>query len=238
MRPTILLLCGLLALLFSACQQPVVVYADPWLGDYAEQMRKEFTKQHPDTQVELRLLSSEVIAWHIRYGQPIDIFLCMGPELLDSMALQDEVSARFVLGDESIALAKVIGADQTAYYQTAGCVALEATHRPARRWTEEWFHDPHSDALAVPACKVYADFQPQMAEQLLHGWVSQAFVPASFARRHPERLQVVAEGPLHRGGYTALRMKHGASSTQADAFFQFLQQEKSLKVLAKQKLNR
>lgn len=236
MRALLPLLVALLMGLLTACEQPLVVYADPWLGDYAEQMRKEFQKQHPDLKVELRLLSSELVAWHIHYGQPIDIFLCMGPEWLDSVGIQDRVEARFPLADERIALAEVIGKDQTAYFKTEGCVALEATHRPARRWTEAWL--AATDSVVLPDCRVYADFQGQMADELLHGWVRRAFVPASFAARHPKRLSILAEGPVRPAAYTALRIKNGHQNEGAAAFFAFLQQEKSLKVLAKEKLIR
>jgi ABC-type molybdate transport system substrate-binding protein len=224
----------LLGALLSACERPVVVYADPWLGGYAEQMRKAFVQQHPEYPVELKLLSSEVIAWHVRYGQPVDVYLCMGPEWLDSTGIQDQVAERFVLAQECMALAEVVGADQTAYFKTEGCVALEATHRPGRRWTEAWLQ--RTDTVALPDCRVYADFQGQMASELLNGWVRRAFVPASFVARHPKRLTTLAQGPVHPAGYTAFRLKNGQQGAGAALFFDFLKQEKSLKVLAKEQL--
>ena len=221
-------------LCLSACERPLVIYADPWLGGYAEQIEREFQKQHPDTRIELRFLSSELVAWHIHYGQPIDIFLCMGPEWLDSVGIRDRVTAAFPLADERMALVEVIGKDQTAYFKTQGCVALEASHRPARTWTDAWL--AATDSLKVPDCRIYAGFQAQLSDQVLHGWVKRAFVPAAFAARHPKRLAVLAQGPVHPDAYMAYRIQNGQQNEDAAAFFTFLQQEKSLKVLAKEEL--
>lgn len=219
---------------FLSCNKPLTIYSDPWLKGYTLEMKAAYEELYPGRWVEVRFLSSELVAWHIRYGQPIDVFVCMGPEVLDSLGLRGRVKREVVLADEGMALVEVVGANQEAYFRTEGCIGFEGTHRPGRRWAEQWLAN---SSLVSGGCKVYAGFQSQMEDYLLRGWIKQGIVPGAFARRHPERLRILAQGPVHEGGYVALDVSDGKDKWVVD-FLELLRSEKSLEVLAKEGLIR
>ena len=213
----------------SACERRLTVYADPWLGQYAERVTDAFHAAHPDVRVELRLLSSEVIAWHIKYGQPVDVFLCFGPEVMDSLDLKGKVDASMVLGKERMVRVATQNQGKWDDFKTRGCMALEATHRPVRRYTDVWAANA---AGLLPQCKVYAGFQSQMREYLLRGWVPQGIVPQRFALAHPGILTVMDSGPVLQDAYMAFKIKGNRDESLANEFFDFIKSEKYAPLLA------
>ena len=216
--------------LFVSCQsqQRLTVYADPWLGDYTKELVQEWQAGHPEVQVDLRLLSSEVIAQHLHYGQPIDLVFAFGMEIFEEKGI--EVAGSVPLADTRIVEVVRGETAQQAAFGTEECVVVAASDRPLRRYTEAW--GQHRDA----PCAVYADFYRQTRDYLVRGWVPKGYVPEVLARQYPEFLTIKAKGPIIPEAFTAFVPKDARHSEVASVVLHFTTSEKSKELLAKMHL--
>lgn len=225
---TVLLL--LLQVAGCANQERLVVYADPWLSDYATQMTDAFQQTHPETEIQLKIISSEVIAQHVRYGQPVDVILCFGCEFLQQPDFRDKIEAQTALAATHIvklSQANTAFAAKQAAMQTTASTMMEASDRPMRRYVEQAGFEhriPQKD-------RIIANFQRQAADYLLRGWVPQGFVPENFKKMHPQQFVEIGRGPLIPNAFEAMLLANAPHKQLASEFFTLTSSEKSRKVL-------
>lgn len=218
--------CGLLALHCTGCGRDpgLVVYADPWCGDYAAAVVAAFEEAHPDTEVELRVLSTEVILQHLHFGQPIDVAIVLDSSLVGERGLDGEVLAWRHLADADLYRVRRKG-PLNAGITGAGGLVVEATGRPLRTWSERWL-DLEGESLLV------ANFYKQARDYVLRGWGEEGVVLGSMVREYaPKTLEVKASGPAIPGGFMACQLKMGRDAAVAGAFMAFLDSEKSRELL-------
>lgn len=219
-----------LACLGCANRDRLVVYADPWLLEYAEERVAGFRTGHPGTDVDLKVISSEVIAQHLHYGQPVDVVLCVGPQWLQGkQAWAGE--ERLLAGTRMV---EVGPSDANAARKQdalggSGCLAIEASGRPLRRLSEQWL----GSLPAGEGCTLIANFQRQMQDYMLRGWVSRGLVPEHFARRHATNLVRHREGPWVSGFFAGILVADAPHPELARAFFEDLGSEKSREALGR-----
>jgi ABC-type molybdate transport system substrate-binding protein len=230
---------GLLVAIFlflggCARQDRLVVYADPWLEDYANELCEAYQQAHPDTEIQLKLISTEVIAQHIHFGQPIDVALCFGSEWILDQTFRTEMAEESPLASSQIVDVQVQGdqfARKAMEMGAAQSVMIEASDRPARRYAEAegWWQNDASHAWII------ANFQRQAEDYLLRGWVPRGIVPIHFLRAHPETLTELRRGRLIPNAFTAIQFRHAPHPAQAAAFFAFTNSKKSDEILGELK---
>jgi hypothetical protein len=98
----------LILLLLQSCtsQNRLVVYADPWLGEFADSLVAEYQSNHPATEIQLKKLSTEVIVQHLRYGQPIDVVLAFGSEWYPQPDFRTKMAKESTLAPSKVVLLK------------------------------------------------------------------------------------------------------------------------------------
>lgn len=222
-------------ILLAGCGNPdrLVVYADPWMGDYAERITAAFQASHPDTDIQLKLLSSEVVAQHIRYGQPVDVFICFGSEFLQQPDFRARVQAETVLAGTEIVFAEN-GQDQKSKQVdlgTRGCYMLEASDRPMRRYVDRIWQNQ------IPAdnCVLIANFPQQAAAYVLRGWANYFFVPTAFMAKHRKLVAPLGLGTEIPDAFSAILLDDAPNPALAREFFDFMGSEKSKQILAELK---
>ncbi len=227
--------CWAICLLFLLCgcgnRDRLVVYSDPWLQAYALDITAEFQRLHPDVDVELKVLSSEVVAQHLHFGQPIDVFLCFGSELYSSQGLASHVQEQHPLASTRVMHVAQRGtqfAGKQQAFGTIGCVAWEASERPMRQYAEQAF-----GATDTVACRLVANFQAQMVDYLRRGWVPAGFVPGHFALSDSSQFGIVRSGPVIHNAFSALMIKDGPNPDNAEAFFALIKSEKTKELLGR-----
>jgi ABC-type molybdate transport system substrate-binding protein len=187
--------------------------------------------EHPETEIQLKVLSSEVIVQHIRYGQPVDVFLCFGCEWYQQPDFRTKISTESTLAASQVVLLQrkdSLATSQEQRLQTQSAVMLEASGRPMRLYTEQ---SGLSKAIAKEQLLI-ANFQQQAADYLLRGWVPKGFLPVHFARQHPAQFEMVQQGPLITNAFTAILLQNASHSAIAAEFFAFANSEKSKAILA------
>ncbi|MEM7039182.1 MAG: hypothetical protein AAF570_19555 [Bacteroidota bacterium] len=223
--------------LFSSCskQNQLVVYADPWLGEFAREALDSFQVTHPAADIHLRELSTEVIVQHLHFGQPIDVVLGFGmPEVLEKRAKKGkdiEFAQEKALANTRIVEVVRGKMPQQTQFDSEGCVIVAASDRPLRHFTEAWM------GALKDSCILYADFYTQTRDYLLRGWGSRGFVPEVLARKHANLLKVRTRGPVLPAAFSAYLPASPAHPSMASAFFDFLGHEKTKELLAKMHLN-
>lgn len=225
---TMHIVAGLCLALLLGCGRSnrLVIYADPWLSPFADQAIAAFAAEHPEMEIESRFLSSEVIVQRLRFGQPMDVFLCFRPEIMAEKGLGDAVGSQYPFADVDLVLAETVPARRQEELGADSCIVVAASGRPLRRFTEEW------TSLPGDSCLLFADFCRQTQDYLLRGWAAGGFVPGFFVRQHPDRLRIVKQGPKFPGALAALRLKEARNPIQADLFMDFLRSEKCKMLLA------
>ena len=88
---------------------------------------EECEKVNPDCEVELRVLSSEVIVQHLHYGQPIDVAILLDSALLGRKGLQGRVLEE--LGLARVSLVRVPRGGLNGGIPEAGGLVLEASSK-------------------------------------------------------------------------------------------------------------
>jgi ABC-type molybdate transport system substrate-binding protein len=223
----------LTVLMMTGCGRKgrVVVYADPWLEDYAARITEEFQREYPGVEVKLKVLSSEVVFQHLHYGEPMDVFLCFGDQWFPQPEWKRMV-------DRTVALAgtramEVQRKDTTFLkkqqaFGSQGCRVLEASDRAMRRYAESAF----GPLYPSDTCSVIANFQSQLQAYLLRGWVPRGYVPAHFMRQAPPGHFVTQRnGPWIPAAFSAILLRSTPNPEAAQAFFAFVQSEKSAQIL-------
>jgi ABC-type molybdate transport system substrate-binding protein len=220
-------------LLIAGCANPnrLVVYADPWLTEYAGGMVDQFQAAHPETDIQLKFLSSEVVVQHIRFGQPVDVFLCFGCEWFH----QDDFRVR-IAEESTLAASQVVElvradsgftAKQSAM-GTKDAIMMEASDRPMRSYAEQAGFGFGQQKKPV----LIANFQRQAMDYMLRGWVSEGYLPIHFARRHGKQFRTKRTGPAIPNAFTAILLDNAPHPGLAQEFFDLLKSEKSRQLLA------
>ncbi len=206
-------------------QNKLVVYTDPWAGDFVTAAVEEFNGEEK-WDINLRILSTETILQHLHFGQPIDAVVLLDTGLIHVQGMVDDLE-----GIQTLAPARVVRARRLGPLNPnipgAGGTVLEASHRPTRRWTERWL-----GTTTFPDSVRYANFYKQCRDYLLRGWVRDGFVLESLAKTYPDRLEVMERGPEIRGGFVTARPKTGRNPLGGQKFSDFLQSEKTQNLLA------
>ena len=218
-----------MGLLLSACQNDssVIVYADPWLSEFADQIELVYEKEYPNRDLQVKEISSEVIAQHLHFGQPVDVFLCFGPSFLRA-DVKEMIGEEVTLAASRILLLRGQSDSRQAQFKTKGCTVVSASDRPLRNYAELAFPSYfHSDS-----CKIIADFPAQTQDYLTRAWVRQGFVPAHFAEQKSAIFEVVAEGPLIVNAFCAIKPLDPPHKTAADDLMRVLSSPESKKILA------
>ncbi|MBP6640935.1 MAG: substrate-binding domain-containing protein [Bacteroidia bacterium] len=214
-----------------ANQNRLVVYADPWLAEFADSLVAQFQAAHPETDIQLKVLSSEVIVQHIRFGQPVDVFLCFGCEWYQQADFRKQIAVESTMASSQVVLISRKDSLPTAQQrtmQTENAVMVEASDRPMRLYTDQttW-------ANAIPKDRLlYANFQRQATDYLLRGWVAKGFLPVHFARQHAAGFQIEQQGPLITNAFTSILMQNAPHKPLAEDFFALANSEKSKAILA------
>lgn len=211
-------------------RQRLVVYADPWLEAYARGMVAVFEQTHPDVEVQLKVLSSEVVVQHIRYGQPVDVFLCFGSEWYPQRDFLSKVKITLPLADTRVV--EVLQADDAAtlqqeLFQTTSCVVVEASDRPLRRYVERAF----GPFPRKQGCTLIANFQRQMVDYLGRGWAPRAYLPRHAARMGSQGWMAVDSSAMIPHAFTAMLLEAAPHAGLAQEFFTTLQSQKSTDLL-------
>jgi hypothetical protein len=220
-------------LLLMGCKREnrIVVYADPWLEDYAVRLKEAFQREYPGVEVKLKVLSSELVGQHLHFGQPMDVFLCFGCEGLPQKEWKQSVQATAPLAGTRVMEIQrrdsAFSAKQAAF-GSQHCKVLEASDRPLRRYAESSFGPlPQPDS-----CTLIANFQSQLEDYMLRGWVSQGYVPAHFMRKAAAgQFVTLRNGPWITSAFTANLMSGAPHAEGSQAFFAFVQSEKSAQIL-------
>lgn len=234
MRPRLILLFVILSLTVWSCRRKVVVYADPWLRDYANEVVEEFEAAHHEVDVELKIISSEVIATYVRFGQPIDVLLVFGPEVIERVGVAAKLDSKHVLAQERMAWVAAKDQGKFELFGTQGCMVVEASQRPGRLMADAFMAG--NPETRRGARILIADFQRQLQDYLLRGWVPKGIVPQSFANRKSETLQTLSTGQVIPEAYSAFLTRQAVDNPDAGTFFSFLKTKKSQEILARQGL--
>ncbi|HHG84992.1 MAG TPA: hypothetical protein ENJ82_09630 [Bacteroidetes bacterium] len=223
----------LVLLLLAGCggRERLVVYADPWLGGFAEAVVAAYAAEAPEVEVELHLLSSELVAQHLHFGQPMDVFLCFRPEIMREMGLSGEIASEVALGGIRLVLAGVAADRLNPSLGGTVCTVIAASDRPLRRFTESWPLAQESNS-----CILYSNFYRQTRDYLIRGWAGQGFVPDFFVRQYPNVLTVKIQGPNFPSALVGFRLRNAPNPNSADKFMQLLHSEKSQSFLAEEKI--
>lgn len=206
-----------------ADERRLVVYCDPWLQAFGEAMVADFRLAEPAVDVEVRYLSSEVIAQHLEFGQPMDVVLCYGCKWMGEQ-MQDPAQ-RVVLAPSAVVEIRRIGNPDSAKQArlgTVGRLVVEASDRPSRRYAERDLGLQYS-----PSRHMIANFHPQVVDYLQRGWAEHGIVPIHFALQAGGRYEVVRYGVADEEAFTALVPRDAPHPAWAAVFLQMLQSEKS-----------
>jgi len=222
-------ICLCCALLLMGCggKERLVVYADPWIGSFAEAACTAFEEQE-EVDIHLRLLSTEVIAQHLHFGNPIDIIITLDQDILEEKNLLEDLDTPIDLLPTNLALVEVKG-DLNPGIPGAGGVMMEASDRPGRRTLEKW--EAYAPGTLPKDSITIANFQSQAEYLLLNAWVKRGFVPDVMVRQHPEALQVIDLGPALPGGFQAYAAP-GNNPEAGSRLLDFLRSEKCKTLLA------
>lgn len=210
----------------------LVVFADPWLREYATGLCAEFQAQNPEVEIKLRVLSTEVILQHLRYGQPMDIALLYGADLYKAVN-QNQVfeEVRSLADARLVEVAGPSHANQTAFH-TQNCTMVEASDRPSRLYAERYFGKfPRKDS-----CTIIANFQSQAISYLQNGWVPRGFVPLSFAKSLSPPFHILRESALITNAFSAAICSNPPNPGTASQFWKTIGSEKSAALLVKSRI--
>jgi hypothetical protein len=223
--------CAILSI--QACQPPkrLVLFADPWLEEYADSLTILFGRSYPEVDVKLKVMSSEVAVQHMRYGQPADVFLCYGLELFQAADFRSRIAHVHPIADSRILEVHAPPHPNRVRFATQGCSMVEASDRPSRIYAERSFGDISSG----PGCVIIANFQSQAADYLRLGWVSGGYVPSHFAASLPDGFERVRQSHQIRDAFTAVLMDDLPDPKEAAAFWELLRSEKSRLLVEKLK---
>lgn len=217
------------AILFTGCQSEdaVIVYADPWLSGFADRIELEFEKQYPNRDLQVKEISSEVIAQHLHFGQPVDVFLCFGPSFLRE-DVRDMIGEELHLATSEILLIRGPQDARQEQFKTKGCTVVEASDRPLRNYAAQAFPQYFEE----DSCKIVADFPAQTQDYLLRHWVKQGFVPAHFTKVVRNDFEIIAKGPLIVNAFCAIQPLNAPHTEAADDLMRLLSSAESKKILA------
>lgn len=203
-----------LAFLIPGNQDRFILYADPWLEPFLEATLKTWQNEHPETETEIRYLSSEVILQHHHYGQPLDLMLLLEPGA--SQADTASFQHNQYLAGLNLARVKVRQPKQVSAFRTEGCLLFAATGRPLHDLSTQWIK---TQKLSSPECLIYGNFYTQMRDYLLRGWIPEGIVYGFFAAQHPDLLTVTDTWSPDGGAAAMARIPHAAPHPEAAQAF-------------------
>lgn len=212
--------------LLLGCQSKdrLVVYADPWAGDFTTELVEYFCEVE-DCEAEIRILSSEVILQHLHFGQPIDLVVLLDSSLIGEMGMRSELGAWQQFAEAKVQRVSIRGVLNKGIPGAGGTV-LEASHRPVRRATEHWLGTQRPDSVII------GNFFKQTRDYLLRAWVKEGYVLEVLPRQFPDQLRVLDDGPAVPGGFGIALPKSGRRPDLAEQLADFWGSEKSRELLA------
>ena len=222
----------LLVLALFSCDhnRELIVFADPWLTDFATEAVAAFEKENPDLECRLILRSSEVIAQRLSFGEPFDAVLALDAELFAAKEVET-LSPAIPMAETRVVKVKKTG-NLNPDIPGAGGTMVEASDRPMRRATEKWTRE--SGVLQDKENLFIANFQYQAVEYLIHGWVRYGYVPEHLPRLYPKQMELLAQGPAIPGGFHAYT--NTRSGEKGGRFTKFLASQKCRQLLADYKI--
>ena len=207
-----------------------IVFADPWLTDFATATVEAFEKENPDLECRVILRSSEVIAQRLSFGEPFDAVLALDAEIFAAKEIED-LSPSFPLAETRVIRVRKKGALNPGIPRAGGTM-MEASDRPLRRATDKWI--AQNTSLLQKDSLFIANFQYQAVEYLIHGWVRFGFVPEHLTRLFPGQLELMEQGPGIPGGFHAYT--NTRSAEKGERFTKFLASQKCRQLLADYKI--
>lgn len=201
----------LLLICLSSCQSSpsLIVYCDPWAELQVHDQLVSFQETHPEIQWEMKILSSEMIAQHIKFGQPIDVFIACGdyfsPESPQGdFGITGLRGSEAPLGNDRVVEVQVLPSPNQSRFNSQHCQMIAASDRPLRVYTEMW----NPTASNSIKCRIVANFFRQTCGYLLQGWVGSGYVFESFALQHPDKLEIKEKGPEINHVYRAVMLNN------------------------------
>lgn len=219
-----------LLLLLMSCKPKtnLIIYCDPWQEAHISEQLEAFTSRQPDISPELKVLSSEMIAQHLKMGQPMDLFVSCGDFFdpagpMGDFEIADRKRQEVILGDDVLVKVEPLDKENQDKLGSKDCTMLAASDRPLRIFTDQWIQ---RDDLPAPTCVVISNFASQTQEYLLNGWVADGYVFGNFAYSHPHKMKITDVGPTLPQIYRAVLPTDAPHPQQAESFLAFLQEQK------------
>ena len=205
--PFLLILCG--------CKnaEPLLVFCDPWLEETADIHLKNYSQSHPGFSYQLKVISSEVIAAHIRYGQPVDVVYAANPELVKLSRKQEVFSDSLSLGDERVMHFKRRGSANVSWDNQ--CLAIAASGTALRNFSEQWLGKSLNPDSST--CSVYPEIFSLMKEYLSRGFVNEGLAFSSLSK-WVTNLEIMGQGPEIKDFYQLHCLSNGRNPNEAKLY--------------------
>ena len=223
---------GLMTLLFGCQPQPrLVVFADPCLEEVARALLTQPETGFKVDEISLKIISSEVIAKYVAYGEPMDLFFSTDPAILVEcgvpQAKRKKAGEALKLAATHLVWVEAPKVNQ-ARFNSENCWLRAASDTPLRNYTDDWFAS--RSELPQPDCWITADFYKQMRDYLVRGWVSNGIIYESEALS-VSSLKQIAKGPRIEGVVSIFWFNEGPNSTEGKRLWDELQSDKSKSIL-------
>ena len=171
----------LLTLSLLGCQDKltIVVYADQYLTDYANDVVDTFSEEHPEYKVDLKLMSSEFIASNVEFDQPVDLALMTigGNEKID--AVLEQQGSYIPLAKDGIVHVRTDPNIIQEAFSGEFSVVKAARGTPLRYYTQLCIAE--LDGESAEDELVIAEFEHQMRNYLEKGWANSGYTFRSHA---------------------------------------------------------
>lgn len=168
----------------------IVVYADPILETYARKAIAEFSSGK-EIRVEWKIVSTEIIGRHLRYGQPVDLVFAADREIAAAQYPGLDTNECLTIGSDRLVIVECIKNDFAVKIRTSDCLLLAASDTPLRKASEGWLASSGGDS----SCRMYADFFGLSREYISRGWTGRAITLERLARQIGNA-KVIREGPV------------------------------------------
>jgi spermidine/putrescine-binding protein len=217
MKRLLFILLAMFALVSCGQEEPLIVYCEPQWEPKAQEWLAAFRQNH-GVETQLIVLSSEVAAQHIRYHQPIDVWIHADAGLPKRFDIEGSLVNTRTLAEDSVVKVRCLETNMASPFKSADCWVKAASDTPLELFTTQWL--AHLENGRRDSCVIVANFHSQLSDYLLHGWVGGGYVWASFAAEHPEQLEVLEKGPGIPDAWLVSQVGTGRNPEAAKAFLE------------------